>query len=89
MVALQVGKGTVETGDFTSINWGKGTFFIETEIDKGAGFVSTGAQQLMSVPYAKYANQAGKITLTSVSGKKFTLTIDDEGNISTQKITEE
>ena len=89
MVALQVGKGTVETGDFTSINWGKGSFFIETEIDKGAGFVSTGAQQLMSVPYAKYANQAGKITLTSASGKKFTLTIDDEGNISTQKITEE
>lgn len=43
----------------------------------------------MSVPYAKYANQAGKITLTSASGKKFTLTIDDEGNISTQKITEE
>ena len=27
MVALQVGKGTVETGDFTSINWGKGSFF--------------------------------------------------------------
>ena len=25
----------------------------------------------------------------SASGKKFTLTIDDEGNISTQKITEE
>ena len=89
MIALQVGKGTPEEGNFTAINWGSGTFFIETEVDKGAGFVATGTQQLMSVPYAKYANQAGKITLTSATGKKFTLSIDDEGNLSTQEITEE
>lgn len=89
LVALQVGKGTPETGTFTSIEWGKGTFFIETQIDKGSGFVSTGTQQLMSVPYAKYANQAGNITLTSASGKKFALKIDDNGALSTQEITAE
>ncbi|WP_157232570.1 hypothetical protein [Barnesiella viscericola] len=89
LIALQVGKGTPETGTFAAIEWGKGTFFIETQIDKGAGFVSTGTQQLMSVPYAKYANLAGKITLTSASGKKFALIIDDNGALSTQEITAE
>lgn len=89
MVALQVGKGTPEEGSFSAINWGSGVFFIETEIDKGAGFVASGTQQLMSVPYAKYANQAGKITLTSATGKKFALIIDNEGNLSTQEIPEE
>lgn len=89
LVALPVGKGTPESGTFASINWGAGLFFIETQIDKGAGFVSTGTQQLMSVPYAKYANRAGKITLTSASGKQFALTIDNSGNLSTQEITAE
>jgi hypothetical protein len=88
IVSLQIGKGTEETATFTSVNWAKGTFFIETQIDKGAGFVATGTQQFLSVPYAKYADNAGEILLTSSGGKKWTLSIDEQGNISTTEITE-
>lgn len=88
MVSLKIGKGTAETGIFSSIEWSKGIYFIESEIDKGAGFVSTGTQQLMSVPYAKYASHAKEIIITSSSGKKFSLTIDEQGNLATKAITE-
>jgi hypothetical protein len=90
IISLQIGKGTTETGTFALINWAKGTFFIETEIDKdGAGtYVASGTQQFLSVPYAKYADNAGKIQLTSSGGKKWTLVIDEQGDISAQEITE-
>lgn len=90
MVFLQIGKGAPAVGNFSTIAWIKGNLFIETEIDKnnGAGFVSTGVQQFLSVPYAKYADTAGKLELISSGGKKFSVIIDDNGNISTQEITE-
>lgn len=88
MVALQVGKGVADKTAFASIDWCKGPYFLETEIDKGAGFVPAGTQQLMSVPFAKYADSANKIILTSMSGKKFAVTIDDNGNIATEEISQ-
>lgn len=88
MVSLQIGKGTAETNTFASINWSKGTYFIETLIDKGAGYIASGTQQLMSVPFAKYADNAGKIEMSSASGKKFVLTIDEQGNLSAQEAPE-
>ena len=42
----------------------------------------------MSVPFAKYADSANKIILTSMSGKKFAVTIDDNGNIATEEISQ-
>lgn len=88
MVSLQIGKGTPVTGTFSGISWAKGVYFIETEVDNGSGYVSTGTKQLLSVPYAKYANNAEKIQLVSSGGKKWTLTIDDQGAISTQEVIE-
>ncbi|MDR0682990.1 MAG: hypothetical protein LBG15_14250 [Dysgonamonadaceae bacterium] len=89
MVFLAIGKG-VSSGEitFANINWAKGDFFLNIEIDKGNGYVNAGTQQFLSVPYAKYADNAGTLVMTSSGGKKWMVTINEEGNISAQEITE-
>ena len=49
------------------IDWSTGPYFLETQIDFGAGFVSMGTSQLLSVPYALYAETAGN-TLQGPTG---------------------
>jgi|GEM_PF-1128105 len=58
--------GSVNTTGFTTINWGSGPYFLEVSIDPtgGASFVSIGNQQLLSVPYALYAEKAGNASPT-------------------------
>lgn len=48
------------------VNWSAGPFFIEVSIDplNGTDYNSVGTQQLMSVPYALYAEKAGNVTPT-------------------------
>jgi hypothetical protein len=53
---FSISIGSVNT---LSINWANGPYFIETEINFGSGFVSMGTSQLLSVPYALYAETAG------------------------------
>jgi hypothetical protein len=50
-----IGTGTIVTGTWGSINWSNGDKYLEVEVDAGAGLVSIGTQQLLSVPYAQYA----------------------------------
>jgi len=60
IVTLNIGKGT--TGNnFSSIDWGNNIYFLKTEIDEtgGTDFKLMGTTQLLSVPYALYANSAG------------------------------
>lgn len=54
LVSLEVGAGENTTGNFASIDWGKGPYFIKTEADPiGGNFYSiVGSSQLLSVPYA-------------------------------------
>ena len=33
LVSLEIGTGTVVSGDFTTIDWANGTYFIKTETD--------------------------------------------------------
>lgn len=55
LINLNIGRGSVTSGTFTSINWGIGDKYVEIEIDYGTGYVSMGISQLLSVPYALYA----------------------------------
>lgn len=48
---LTIGKGQVNQGNFSTINWASGTKFLEVLID-GA---PAGTQQLQSIPYALHA----------------------------------
>jgi hypothetical protein len=61
LVNLEIGNGTVVSGDFTTIDWSNGPYFIETAVDLAGGTAYTvmGTSQLMSVPYALYAKTSG------------------------------
>jgi len=58
-IALVVGQGTATTGTFSTINWGSGSYYLGIEVNTGTGYVAMGITQLISVPYALYANSAG------------------------------
>lgn len=62
MVNLNVGNGTPISGSFSAINWGSKRKFLQVELDVNGGtaFTDLGTQQLLSVPYALYANKAAK-----------------------------
>ena len=61
LVSIEIGGGSVVSGTFSSINWSTGNYYIKTEVDPtgGTSYTITGASQLLSVPYAMYAGNAG------------------------------
>jgi uncharacterized protein (TIGR02145 family) len=64
LINLFAGQGTAVTGTFAGINWGSKSKFLQTEIDitGGSNYTDMGTMQLMSVPYALYANSANSAT---------------------------
>jgi len=66
LVSLEIGTGTVVNGDFTSIDWSNGPYFIKTESDPtgGTNYTITGTSQLLSVPYALHAKTADSVSGT-------------------------
>lgn len=55
LVTVAVGGGIVDTGNFSAIPWGVGDKYLQVEINAGSGFTTAGTPQLLSVPYALYA----------------------------------
>ena len=64
LVSIEIGGGNLVSGDFTSIDWSSGTYFIKTETDPtgGVNYTISGTTQLLSVPYALYAKTSGSST---------------------------
>lgn len=54
LINITVGEGT-SNDDISAIDWGNGSYFMQTSVD-GEVF---GTSQLLSVPYALYAESAG------------------------------
>ncbi len=61
VVSLNIGAGALVSGNFSTINWGATTYFVKTELDiNGAStYVFMGTSQILSVPYALYAEKTG------------------------------
>ena len=57
LASLEIGGGTVVSGNFSTINWANGPYFIKTETDPTGGtvYTITGTNELMSVPYALFS----------------------------------
>ena len=70
LFSANVGQGTVVTGSFASIAWGNGAKFIQVEMDATGGntYVNMGTQQMLSVPYALFAGNAGGNSLWNANG---------------------
>ena len=60
LFSVNVGMGTVVSGTFSGINWGKNGKFLQVEMDPAGGnsYTDLGTTQMMSVPYAL---QAGSV----------------------------
>lgn len=60
LVTIEIGNGTLLYGNFSTIDWSAGPYFIKTETDPTGGtvYTITGTNQLISVPYALYAKTA-------------------------------
>jgi hypothetical protein len=67
LASIEIGGGAVVTGNFSSINWSNGPYFCKTETDPNGGtnYTITGTSQLLSVPYALYAENSGSSASSS------------------------
>ena len=81
-VNLIIGKGTPTTGTFASVDWGNGNYYLGIELNTGNGFVAMGTTQLLSVPYALYALNAGNTGNSPSIGKS---TVYITGNITNEQ----
>ena len=60
LLNLNIGEGTVVSGDFTTIDWSADTYFMKIEMDMTGGttYEEYGISRLLSVPYALHAKTA-------------------------------
>jgi uncharacterized protein (TIGR02145 family) len=82
-VNLVIGTGTATTGTFSAINWGNGNYFLGIELNIGSGYVAMGTTQLLSVPYALYANTAGSTSSNNTGVISPTITTNQVANSNT------
>ncbi len=66
-VNLVIGQGTATTGTFSTINWSTGNYYLGIELNTGAGYIAMGTTQLLSVPYALYANSSGNAQIPTTN----------------------
>ena len=70
LFTLTIGQGSVLSGTFSTINWGTNTKFLQVEFDQNGGttYVDMGTQQMMSVPYALFAEKSNTPGPTGPAG---------------------
>ena len=80
LASFEIGGGSLVSGDFSTVDWANGPYFIKTEIDPTGGttYTITGTSQLMSVPYALYSE-----TSENTNPDNLPFVIDIDGNIYT------
>jgi len=63
LTSTEIGTGTVVFGDFSTIDWANGPYFLQIETDPtgGTSYTVTGTNQLLSVPYAMHAKTADSL----------------------------
>lgn len=62
LVNLQIGAGQIITGDLSVIDWAGGDKWLKVDIDPAGGqnYQPLSTQELVSVPYAQFAEQSRK-----------------------------
>ncbi len=61
LINLQVGTGRTILGTMSDIDWGSGSHYLRIDMDPSGGenYQLMGVSELLSVPYALYAEQSG------------------------------
>ncbi len=70
LYAVQIGRGAPVSGTFSSIAWGTVSHYLEVAMDPTGGnaYVAAGTSELISVPYALYAETSGMGGPTGATG---------------------
>lgn len=78
IVALQIGNGSIVSGDFPAIQWGSDVYFTQIEVDTNGGedFQLLGTTQLLSVPYALHAKTIDQENLIWLKNSSEAITYD-------------
>ncbi|MCD6063728.1 MAG: hypothetical protein K0R82_1639 [Flavipsychrobacter sp.] len=85
LYTVAIGDGTIASGDINAIDWSKADKYIKIEMDPAGGttYTDLGTKQLLSVPFAAYADHAALILpyfdSTSDAGSLFTIQNNDAG----------
>lgn len=68
LFTLAIGTGTATTGTFSAINWATNSKFLKIEMDAtgGTNYQNIGTTQLLSVPYALYAEKTNPNNLPTL-----------------------
>jgi hypothetical protein len=79
-----IGNGQSTTGKISDVQWNKFPYYMKVELDLtgGTAYVFVGTSQLLSVPYALYANNAGaaSISVDSVKNELATIRLVQKGD---------
>ncbi len=79
-----IGNGQIITGKMSDVLWSQYPYYmkVELDLDGGTSFVFVGTSQLLSVPYALYANNAGaaSISVDSVKNELATIKLSLKGD---------
>ncbi len=69
-VELKIGTGSNVSTDFALIDWSSGDKYLKLEVDVAGGtsYQTIGTSQMLSVPFALYANNASKAMLLGTDG---------------------
>ena len=91
LFSLEIGTGTVISGTFSTIAWGSNPYFQQVELDPngttgGLTYTNMGATQLISVPYALYAKEAGAVA-GGGGGGEWLLNGNDISNTNTGTVS--
>ena len=89
LINIQLGTGTVISGIFGDIEWGSGSHFIQLEVDfnGGSNYVVIGTQELISVPYALYANKTDTSVLNLRNRFSEKVSVGDTSNMLKNYLT--
>jgi uncharacterized protein (TIGR02145 family) len=77
LASIEIGGGTVVSGQFEKIDWGNGSYFVKSETDVlgGTNYNISGTSQLLSVPYALAAGSV----ISNKNGKAYDSFLNNDG----------
>jgi hypothetical protein len=69
LATFEIGNGNPVSGSFSGINWSSGPYYIksQTDLTGGTNYTITGTSELLSVPYALYAESVNPTTISTLS----------------------
>ena len=85
LFVLPIGEGTPVSGTFAAIDWTGGSYYTQVEIDPDGGinYTDMGTMEMMSVPFALFANRAEYGEDADADPANELQTISESGNVIT------